>query len=113
MKERGRNHNVLARENEMLHGPEDHWAYSRIELDAIWNTPVHTEDITQDRVRRHAFFEFVDETSFAAIVAKATVAEVIDNDPEPTDEICVCIAVDGKWTHIDSACKKDEGDVQC
>lgn len=69
------------------HGPDDGWAYSPIELTAIWAIPVDVDEIAQSRIRVFEFHERMAAKGFAAdqeasdLLLRDSVAQVYDPGP--------------------------------
>jgi hypothetical protein len=58
-----------------VNGPADKWAYTPIELGAIWRMLINLEDCSFDRYRRARFFATLRDQRSADIVLRAAVAE--------------------------------------
>ena len=63
----------------MASNPDDGWAYSKIELEAIMDIPVHIQDILDGRDRRAAYFDFVKSPAHAQIIRRATYYDLNDS----------------------------------
>lgn len=82
--------------------PDDGYAYSKIELAGLWELPVRIDTIVLQREKRFAFFlhcatKFADKAdqAIADLIARATVAEAIDNNPiEPEPTVPDCFRID-------------------
>lgn len=61
-----------------MSNPDDGWAYSKVELTAIWDIPVKTIDILDGRTRRYEFFDFVSDVESRDRLFRATYWDLND-----------------------------------
>lgn len=85
----------------MWANPDDGWAYSKIELAAIWEIAVDPEHIAEGRVKIFAFHEHMaadgheDHQAAADLMLRDSLAQL--QDPEPTDLTQLCELCGGVW----------------
>lgn len=91
--------------------PDDGYAYSKVELAGLWELPVRVETVIHQRENRFAFFTHCAakfgqdlDKALANMIARATIAEVMDPEPINTEEsVPGCFALDPKAFEDDGA----------
>lgn len=74
--------------------PDDGWAYTPIELEALWAIPVDVEAIANDRTNVFAFHEYLASDGHAAdkdaadLILRDSLAQYEDPAPPDLPEVC-------------------------